>query len=200
MNISKYIANNLSEVNIASSQPKKTASVIIPLCNRNGVASIIFTQRTEDVGTHKGQVSFPGGHIDSGETAVDAAVREAYEELGKDIGEIEVLGVCQTIPAITGTLVTPVIGFLKRDIAEFEHFSPSTYEVKQVFSHPIERLLDPSFRDEQEFQRNGRKIKMPVFDPSHPELRIWGLTAMILDAILKNAISPTLPEEGIPRL
>mmetsp|Transcript_40143 Transcript_40143/g.65946 ORF Transcript_40143/g.65946 Transcript_40143/m.65946 type:complete len:174 (+) Transcript_40143:1-522(+) len=57
------------------------AAVLIPLCNVNGRASILFTVRTDKVSTHKGQVSFPGGHLEPGETAAAAALRETGEEL-----------------------------------------------------------------------------------------------------------------------
>ena len=67
---------------------KKRAAVLIPLCNRHGVPSILFTLRSTSVGTHKGQVSFPGGHINDGETAVEASIRETKEELGSTIGNI----------------------------------------------------------------------------------------------------------------
>ena len=85
----------------------KRAAVLIPLCNRNGIASILFSLRTMSLSTHKGQVSFPGGHIEENESPVEAAIRETKEEIGSGIGHIDILGICQTIPAITGTLVTP---------------------------------------------------------------------------------------------
>jgi 8-oxo-dGTP pyrophosphatase MutT (NUDIX family) len=196
LEISPHIPMDLIGKNSAAAQPKKVASVLIPLCNRNNEASIIFTLRSDIVGTHKGQVSFPGGHINPGENAVEAAIRESYEELGLNIGDIEILGVCQTIPAITGTLVTPVIGFLRNDVGNFEHFTPSEDEVKLVFSHTLTTLQSPGFRDEQWLDRNGQRIKFPVFDPQSSNTTIWGLTAFILDAVLKNAIYPSLLESA----
>ncbi len=70
-------------------------------------------------------MSFPGGHINDGETAVEASIRETYEELGCTVGHIQVIGTCQTIPAITGTLVTPIIGFIEKDVEDFSHLLPS---------------------------------------------------------------------------
>ena len=83
----------------------RRASVFVPLCNRHGVASVLLTVRSNLVSTHKGQVAFPGGHIDTGETEVEAAFRECYEELGPSIGSLRYLGSGQEIPAVTGTLV-----------------------------------------------------------------------------------------------
>lgn len=73
-------------------KPPRKAAVMLPLCNVDGAASCLFTKRTEEVGTHKGQVSFPGGHVDSGETSIDAARRELVEELGGAAASTTVLG------------------------------------------------------------------------------------------------------------
>src|SRR4051812_48387593 len=106
--ISDQISVRLHE----TKQSSKRAAVLIPLCNWNGKASILFNLRSNEVSTHKGQVSFPGGHLNVDETPIDAAVRETYEELGRAIGNLQVLGTCQTLPAITGTLVTPILAFM----------------------------------------------------------------------------------------
>jgi len=136
----------------------RQAAVLIPLCNRHSVASFLFTIRSDKVSTHKSQVSFPGGHLETGETAVEAALREAREELGADIGNIRVLGVCQTIPAITGTLVTPVLGFIERDVADFDHFTPSVDEVSRVFSRSVEQLIADDFKTYRDYKRNGMTL------------------------------------------
>lgn len=187
------IANGISK-NLHTVEDKKRAAVLIPLCNRNNQASVLFTKRTNKVGTHKGQVSFPGGHLNPGESAISAAIRESYEELGENIGDIKVLGVCQTIPAITGTLVTPVIGFFTKDVGEFEHFSPNEDEVGAVFTRSIDQLTSTNYQSFQTFQRNGKEIQLPVFGEDD-EYRIWGLTATILDAVLRNVIVPLKPND-----
>ena len=83
----------------------RRASVFVPLCNRHGVPSVLFTVRTKTVSSHKGQVSFPGGHRDHNETAEQAALREFREEMygyhSKLEVESSVIGECQTIPALT---------------------------------------------------------------------------------------------------
>lgn len=85
----------------------RRASVFVPLCNRHGVPSVLLTVRTSTVGSHKGHVSFPGGHRDGGETAQEAALRETREELfglesTLDMALVaSVIGECQTIPALT---------------------------------------------------------------------------------------------------
>lgn len=180
----------------------KQASVFIPLCNRHGVASVLFTVRSQHVGTHKGQVSFPGGHLEPGEAEIAAAHRETFEELGFTIGKLFTIGNCQTLPAKTLTPVHPVIGFIEQDVGDFEHFEPSAGEVERVFTRSIEQLLDPAYKRYEVLQRDEKspKVTMPVFgwpdengDKNSIEYqeRIWGLTAMILESVLANIVAPT---------
>merc|ERR1712070_152888 len=99
---------------------KRKAAVLVPFLNLPSVGlSLLFTLRSSTVGSHKGQGSFPGGHIDleKKETAIEAAIREFHEEVdiqGQLRGEesIKIFGVCQEVPAITGTMVTPVLAFI----------------------------------------------------------------------------------------
>jgi nudix motif 8 len=169
----------------------RRAAVLIPLCNRNGEASILFNVRSKNVSTHKGQVSFPGGHMNPGETAIDAAIRETYEELGDTIGEIQILGSCQTVPAVTGTMVTPILAFIEKDVEDFLHLNPSKDEVHRIFSRTIDELLDPSQKRYETLSRNGVSIRMPSFGVDDDE-RIWGLTAYVLDAVLRRVVMPTM--------
>lgn len=95
----------------------KRASVLIPLCNVDGEASVLLTTRSQGVTHHKGEVCFPGGMADSQDTSIfDTALRETQEEIGLDPSCVEILGVLRCdwtrVEAITGTAVTPVVGFL----------------------------------------------------------------------------------------
>lgn len=175
-----------------ASSSKRTASVFVPLCNRHGVASVLLTIRSNQVGTHKGQVSFPGGHIEPGETAIEAAVRETLEELGSSIGMLQCLGVGQQIPAITGTLVTPVVGFMELDVRDFEHFSPSRDEVDKVFTVPLATLFDPSFKKFETLSRHGVTLQFPYFGTKGDPECIWGLSGKVLDSVLTELIEPTM--------
>lgn len=184
---------------------KRKAAVLVPLCNVNGVASLLFTVRGDSVSTHKGQVSFPGGHVETNEAYVDAAVRETYEEIGKGIGPIRVLGTCQMVPAITGTLVTPVIGYIEQDLGDLSCVELDANEVASVFTRPIQRLTDPTNRTYESVTRpdmkklygqNAEALQIPRYKLSEDEKargeNIWGLTAWIADAVATKVLDPSL--------
>jgi len=167
---------------------KRRAAVLVPLV-RLGEAqewSILYTLRTQTVATHKGQVSLPGGHIELGETAEDAAVREAREELGSGLGNVSIVSHMQQIPALTGTLVTPVLGMVETPLS-LSALSPCTDEVERVFSRSVQELV--STRKVERKEHRGFVYHMPYFGEG--EERIWGLTGWITDGVL-NFLRPNL--------
>lgn len=170
--------------------PKK-AAVLVPLCTRHGVPSILFTVRSDRVSSHKGHVSFPGGHIDEGEDAVSAAFRETREELGVGVGEIECIGKFERITAVTGTLVTPIIGIINKDVGDFENLDPSVDEVAKVFTRSIEQLLDGNFRKKEKVNYYGQEFQIPYFGEKGDQECIWGLTAIVLDSFLSEVVEPS---------
>ena len=171
----------------------KKAAVFIPITNYCGEPAIIFTLRSNSVGTHKGQVSFPGGHLEKHESPIDAALREPNEELGIDIDSLECLEVCQTIPAITGTAVTPVIGhvYINFDLDYGSKLQVNENEVERVFFRTIKELLLD--RTTETLSRDGITMDFPVFGANHKnkEEKIWGLTAFILGAVIDKVLMPS---------
>lgn len=173
---------------VGSDGAARRAAVLVPLCNRDGKASMLFTVRTSKVSTHKGQVSFPGGHIEPGEGPIEAALRETREEVGPSLGHVEVLGTCQAVPAVTGTMVTPVLAFVYDDVGpRLPSLVLSPDEVESVFTLSVSELLDPGFRVVDDL---GLRGKHPAFTAGPS--RVWGLTAIIADGVLQQAILPWL--------
>jgi nudix motif 8 len=162
------------------------AAVVVPLCHVAGVASILFTKRTETVGTHKGQVSFPGGRRDpTDRDAVDTALRELHEEVGLPAARVEVLGLFHEATAITGVAVTPVVGFVGDvDVATLQ---PAPAEIERVFTLPLPALIDPRHRRLQTLGRHRAPRFTAGPDP------VWGLTAYILDEFLREGLALDLP-------
>jgi hypothetical protein len=217
----------------------RKASVLIPLISIANEPHILFTQRSTIVGSHKGQISFPGGHVEEGESSLDAAIRETYEELGpmyipsssttasesfqgeeeEILTYVQALGQTGTIPAITGTMVRPILGFINRPLSSKADL-PQTFknkshdEVSTIFALSLKELS--ASEGEGHFTNpNPAKgplgqtmatfrggFKGPTYDSGLAEgSKIWGLTAMILQPLLKDLLVPafygTDIEEGV---
>eukprot|EP00937_MAST-01D_sp_MAST-1D-sp2_P004981 g4981.t1 len=149
---------------------KRRAAVLVPLCVFAGKLSLLFTLRSQSVGSHRGHVSFPGGHIDAAETAEGAALREFDEEVGRDTrcGVLRVLGSTPPVQAVTGTMVTPVLGVVapvgvaaeactKRQLELGARLGgvPPCSEVERYFTLPVAELLLPQYREEQDLGYRG---------------------------------------------
>ena len=181
---------------------RRRAAVLIPLVNRNGVPSLLFQLRSQNVGTHKGHVSFPGGHLEPGETIETAAIREMSEEMGRCPKDLEtdltIIGTGQTVISATGTLVTPLLGFLHSDVGDLSQFSPNADEVERIFTRTLDELSDASRNSFQTLTRNNATFEAAVFGVNDEEEKIWGLTAMILNATLKRVVFTAYADhEGI---
>jgi len=171
------------------------SAVFMPLLNYNNEASVLFTLRAANISTHKGQVSFPGGHMEQGETPEVACLRELREETGMSNG----LPICQWHPirAVTGTLVHPVLGAVldpvDNDILNVNDDTLrvasliSPQEVSTVFTVSLSHLCSPESR---QMEILGRGITAPRFPT--PVAPIWGLTAIFLDYMLKDLVIPPL--------
>jgi nudix motif 8 len=168
----------------------RRAAVLVPLCHVAGEASVLFTRRSDRVGTHKGQVSFPGGMADEEDDHLEhTALRELEEELGVAEASVDVLGRFHDAQAITGVHVTPIVGFLGE--VELAALAPNPHEIDDVFALSFRQLLAPELRYQQEHQRG----RMHVFDAGpHP---VWGLTAYILAGVLTELFELPLPDTDI---
>jgi nudix motif 8 len=177
--LSSLVVRRLSSVT-------QRAAVLVPLCDVDGAASILFTKRTETVGTHKGHVAFPGGRADPGDRdAVDTALRELEEEVGIERSDVEVLGACHEVTAITGVGVSPIVGYVGSVDVTTLRLQPT--ETESAFTLPLPSLVDPRHRT---LQVLGMR-RAPQFTAG-PH-RVWGLTAWILDEFLIEGLGLELP-------
>ena len=143
---------------------------------------VVLTQRTPHLRSHGGQIAFPGGKIDDEDPdAVAAALREAHEEVGVPSEGVEVLGQLPLYITGTGYHVTPVVAGLPPTL----EFAPNPFEVDEVFTVPLDFLMDPQHHRLHQWQpaHNHRRewFSMPYYDlQAGRERYIWGVTAGIL--------------------
>lgn len=158
-------------------RPRKLvpAAVLLPIVERPGGLTVLFTVRSPGLRHHGGQVSFPGGRLDPGDTGPrDAALRESREEVGLRPELVEVAGFLPNYLTITGYTVTPVIGFVQ---PEFQPL-PDLAEVSEAFEVPLQVLLDPASMRLRQKRYFG--VKLPYFEMPWGRHRIWGATAAML--------------------
>jgi|WetSurMetagenome_2_1015567.scaffolds.fasta_scaffold24896_4 8-oxo-dGTP pyrophosphatase MutT (NUDIX family) len=166
------------------------ASVLVPLLWRGGDYDVLLTQRTEDVETHKGQVSFPGGVREKGDrTAVETALREAEEELQLPAAAVHVAGLLDDMAIPTGFLVTPVVGLLEH----LPPLVPNAAEVVDAFYVPLSFFADGK-HGEKEVRRVGEKA-YEVWHYTTGGRLIWGATAAIIRGLVDRlaSTSPRTP-------
>jgi 8-oxo-dGTP pyrophosphatase MutT (NUDIX family) len=167
-------------------RPGRPASVLLALLERAAGPTVLFTERAAHLKDHAGQVSLPGGRIVAGETAAEAALREAQEEVGLPPAAVDVVGSLDEFLTGTGFSVMPVIGVVgNRDfVAE-----PDPREVAGVFEVPLEVILDRSALNVGYFERHGSRLL--TYELNYGGRRIWGATA----AVLRNFQDVILDED-----
>jgi 8-oxo-dGTP pyrophosphatase MutT (NUDIX family) len=149
------------------------AAVLIAITDRED-PGVILTVRREHLRTHAGQVAFPGGRIDAGEDATEAALREAHEEILLDPAVVELIGSIEPYRTVTGYIVTPVLGVIPPDLP----LTPHEHEVSDWFEAPLAFLLDPANQHCRSalFQGKTRHYYEIIWN----ERRIWGATAAMI--------------------
>lgn len=149
------------------------AAVMIAVTDRPE-PGVVLTVRREHMRTHAGQVAFPGGRIDPGENAVQAALREAWEEIGLDPATAAVVDEVDTYRTITGFLVTPVLAVVPPD----QQLSPHEHEVADWFEAPLHFVLDPANQQLKSALFQGRERH--YYEIVWKDRKIWGATAAMI--------------------
>jgi 8-oxo-dGTP pyrophosphatase MutT (NUDIX family) len=149
------------------------AAVLIAITDRSE-PGVILTVRREHLRTHAGQIAFPGGRVDGGETSIEAALREADEEVGIDPRRVDVAGALEPYRTVTGYVITPVVGVIPAGLA----LEPHEHEVAEWFEAPLGFLLDPAnhHRATALFQGQTRHYYEIIWN----NRRIWGATAAMI--------------------
>ena len=154
------------------------AAVLIPLFSDNGEYKILFTKRSTQVKTHKGQISFPGGMMEEGDQSLqETALREAYEEIGLLKEDVEILGQADdTATVVSNFIVRPFVGVIPYPY----DFTISYDEVDRIIEIPCRVFFD----NDPQYRQNSAEFEGVTYPGSAFKYKgdvIWGATARILE-------------------
>jgi 8-oxo-dGTP pyrophosphatase MutT (NUDIX family) len=153
----------------------RAAGALLLIYPRDGRVWVPLTVRASGLARHAGQISLPGGAQDEGETLVETALREAYEEIGIEKGAVRVLGELTPVHVIvSGFTLHPIVGVCDAPPT----FAPAPHEVAEVLEVAIDELRDASRIRRGIRVREGVAIEYPYFDLLGHQ--VWGATAMVL--------------------
>lgn len=169
---------------------QRVAAVLLPFVKRPSGWHLIYTERPETMPNHPGQISFPGGKAEQGETVLDAALRETDEEIGLSSDEIEIIGRLPSFDARGHFRVTPFAGIVDPD-ADME-IDP--HEVEDVFEVPLSFLMNSDNHIAKSVSFEGESFTvyyMPYIGADGIERNIWGMTAGMTRRVWKRAFHET---------
>lgn len=158
---------------------QRVAAVLALLVRRGTGWNIVLTQRPETMPSHPGQISFPGGKREKGESIRTAALRETEEEIGVAGSDITLIGRLPSFDAVSEYRITPFIGILDPNA----RLTANPGEVEDIFEVPFSFLMDDSNHKPRNVVFDGenhRLIDMPYDSPDGTHRNIWGMTAMMI--------------------
>jgi 8-oxo-dGTP pyrophosphatase MutT (NUDIX family) len=172
-------ASDLSAVNSAvrSYLPDSpiAAAVLVPIVDRPDGLTVLLTQRASHLRHHAGQISFPGGRIETDdESPVHAALREAEEEIGLTREHVAPAGYLPPHVVVSGYWITPVVGFVQPQFA----LKLDPREVESTFEVPLTHILDS--RNHRARERSLGSMTIRVYEIPFGPYNIWGATAAML--------------------
>ncbi len=166
--------------------PGKTdAAVLVPLFERAGEITAVFTERRHDLRRHAGEISFPGGRQDlPDEDLRETALREAEEEIGLGRGRVELLGALPPVGTfVTGYRVFPFVGWIQ----DGNEWMPQETEVEQVLELSLPDLVRGY--ESKRLIRKGVPIKTPTYTVDGH--LVWGATGRMVESLL-DMVAPVI--------
>lgn len=167
-------------------QSAKRAAVLVPFFEREGKYYLLFTLRTSNLPTHKGDVSFPGGGADKEDgSLLHTALRESEEELGLRPSDVRPIGPLDDLRThATNYVVTPYVGVIPYPY----DFQPNAWEVAEIFSVPFTFLADRGNLNAETWLYDGETI--PIQTYRYQGYKIWGATQRMIQNVLDILEAP----------
>lgn len=164
----------------ASPPDSRHSAVLALLTQADDTLSVLLTLRSNDLATHKGQLSFPGGKMEEGESYTEAALRETFEEVGIAPTHVHILGeLSELYTPPSNSTIHPVVGWC----GQLPPLSLSAREVQESLLVPVPYLHDENNIIEEEWDYRGTRMTVP-FWRVHPTTPLWGATAVMLSELV----------------
>jgi mutator protein MutT len=159
----------------------RLSAVLVAVADGDRGVEVLLTRRSMDLSHHRGEISFPGGRVDPGETPVDAARREATEEVGLAPAAVDVIGELEHLnTAVSRSYIVPVVGGLAAPLT----LEPASPEVERVFWLPLAELVRPDTYRSERWGRAPTDRLLHFFELD--DETIWGATATMLVDLLRR--------------
>lgn len=169
------------------------AAVLVPIIDHQSGLTVLLTQRSATLRNHAGQISFPGGRVDSSDAGpLEAALRESEEEIGLAREYVTFAGYLEPHLVLTGYWITPVVGFVRPGF----NLKLAPREVESTFEVPLDHILD--LDNHRSRLRMIGETAVQVYDIPFGEHNIWGATAGILVALRRLLMSPVTSNTHSP--
>ena len=163
------------------------AAVLIPLYDRQGELHVVLTKRTDSVGNHRSEISFPGGAMEVTDLDLTmTALRESDEEIGLRREHVEIIGRVDDLVTVSRFHVTAYVGAIDPSVSPYS-WQPHEAEVAEIIEVPLRHLVDRANLVELPRHRNGETIAMEGF--RFGEHVIWGATGRMLRNFLDVALA-----------
>jgi mutator protein MutT len=157
----------------------KPSAVLIALADGEQGAEVLLTRRSRHLRNHKGEISFPGGRMDPGETPTETALREAHEEVGLDPKLVTLFAELDHLSTVVSrSHIVPLVGRLPRIVP----LGPASPEVERVFWLPLAELVRPDTYHSERWGRTPTDRLLHFFELE--DETVWGATAFMLVDLL----------------
>lgn len=179
--------------NLALDYPE--AGILVPVTDNDNNPEMIFTLRSANLSTHRGQVAYPGGKRDPGDLSLAAtALREAHEEIGLPPEQVNLISPLSQVMSLHGIVVTPYVGVIPDNSA----LNPNPDEIESIFRVPLSFFLEDRRERTDKLSFMDKSIYVPCY--RWERYQIWGLSAVVLvdflNAVYGARIDITTPPKG----
>ena len=167
---------------------QKRAGVLIPVVESPEGPQVLFTQRALTLPSHAGEVSFPGGRVEPGDTSPqDTALRETEEEIGLARAYVDVVGFLDPCPSRQGLSILPLVGFVRPGFS----LALNPYEVAEAFEVPLSFLMDAAHHIRRHSSWRGHPVSW--YEMNFQHWCIWGATASMVRNLYDRAFAAPSP-------